>query len=185
MSEEFLNQTKAKMEKAISALQTELSKIRTGRASTALLDGIRINYYGNPTPLNQVATLATPEGRLITIQPWESHLIPEIEKAVLEANLGMTPSNDGKIVRLPIPKLTEERRKEIVKQIKAIGEETRISVRQVRRDANEIVKKQKADSQISEDEMKRRQDQVQKLTDDFTKKIDQIVEKKEKDIMTV
>ena len=132
-----------------------------------------------------MATLATPEGRLITIQPWESHLIPEIEKAVLEANLGMTPNSDGKIIRLPIPKLTEERRRDIVKQIKVVGEETRVSVRHVRRDANEVLKKQKGDSQISEDEMKRKQDQVQKLTDDFIKKIDQIAEKKENDIMTV
>lgn len=173
------------MDKGIAALQSELAKVRTGRASLHVLDGIRVNYYGAPTPVNQVASLSIPEARLIVIQPWESHLIPEIEKAILEANIGLTPSNDGKVLRLSIPKLTEERRRDIVKQVKNLGEEARVAVRMVRRDANEEIKKLKNSSSISEDDMKKSQDQVQKLTDKYVEDIDKIVASKEQDIMTV
>lgn len=185
MVEETMKQAEEKMDNSVKSLQVELGKLRTGRASLSILDGIKVDYYGTKTPLNQVASLAVPEPRLITIQPWEPPLIPEIEKAILQANIGLTPSNDGKIIRLPVPKLTEERRKEIVKQVKNIGEDARVSVRHARRDANEAVKKLKNDSVISEDDMKRYQDQVQKMTDEHVKKIDEILEKKEKDIMTV
>lgn len=185
MIQEILSDAKEKMQKRVTSLQTELGKLRTGRASLNVLDGVKVDYYGTPTPVNQVATLAVPEARLITIQPWEAHIIPDIEKAILQANLGLTPSNDGKVIRLSIPKLTEERRKDIVKQIKGIGEEARISVRHTRRDANEYIKKLEKDSQISEDELKKSQDQVQKITDEYIKQIDDILVKKEKDIMTV
>jgi ribosome recycling factor len=173
------------MNKALQALQNDLGKLRTGRASPAMLDGIRVDYYGTATPLNQVATVGVPEARLITVQPWEATLIPEIEKSILEANIGLTPSNDGKIVRLPVPKLTEERRKDIVKQIKAHAEEARVSVRHARRDANEVLKKLQKDGDITEDDLKKSQDRVQKLTDDHIAKVDQVIENKEKDIMTI
>lgn len=185
MLQEVINQTKERMDAALKALQNELGKLRTGRASLALVDGIKVDYYGTKTPLNQVASLAVPEARLITVQPWESNLIPAIEKAILEANIGLTPSSDGKLVRLPIPKLTEDRRKDIVKQVKTIGEESRVAVRHIRRDANDAIKKLKADSQITEDEQKRSEVQVQKLTDEIIVKVDGIVAKKEEDIMTV
>lgn len=176
---------KEKMDKSLLALQNELGKLRTGRASLAVLDNIRVSYYGNPTPLNQVATLSTPEPRLIAIQPWETHLIPEIEKSILNANIGLTPVNDGKIVRLPIPALNEERRKDLVKQAKAKGEESRVAVRQVRRECNEELKKLEKAKTLSEDDAKRALDDIQKLTDDTIQKIDQILAAKEKDILTV
>lgn len=182
MIQTVVNDTREKMETALKALQNELGNIRTGRANLAVLDGVRVDYYGTLTPLKQVASLAVPEARLITIQPWEANLIPQIEKAILEANIGLTPASDGKIVRLPIPKLTEERRRDIVKQVKHIGEEARVAVRLVRRDANDGLKKLK---DISEDEVKRTQDSVQKMTDDYVAKIDGITAKKEVDVMTV
>lgn len=185
MLQDVINQSKDKMEASLKALQNELSKLRTGRASLSLLDGIKVDYYGTKTPLNQVASLAVPEARLITVQPWESNLIPAIEKAIQEANLGLNPASDGKILRLPIPKLTEDRRKDLVKQLKGVGEESRVAVRHVRRDANEAIKKLKADSKITEDEQKRGETQIQKLTDEYTAKIDGIIAKKETDIMTV
>jgi ribosome recycling factor len=185
MSQETVNHAKEKMEASLKALQNELGKLRTGRASLAVLDNIRVDYYGTPTPINQVASLAIPEARLITVQPWESNLIPAIEKAILEANIGLTPASDGKIVRLPVPKLTEDRRKDIVKQVKTMGEEARVSIRHVRRDAMDVLKKLKSDSKISEDEQKRTQDSVQKITDEYIAKVDGILAKKEEDIMTV
>lgn len=185
MLQNVLNTTKDKMESSLKALQNELGKLRTGRASLAVLDGIRVDYYGTPTPLNQVASLAVPEARLITVQPWESNLIPAIEKAILEANIGLTPASDGKIVRLPIPKLTEERRKDIVKQVKGLGEEAKVAVRHVRKDAMDQIKKLKSDSKITEDEQKRVEKDVQKITDDYITKVDGILSKKEEDIMTV
>ena len=178
-------QSKEKMEKSLLALQNELSKLRTGRASLTVLDNIRVSYYGTPTPLNQVATLSTPEPRLIAIQPWESNLISEIEKSILNANIGLTPTNDGKIVRLPIPALTEDRRKDLVKQVKAKGEECKVAMRQVRREANDELKKLEKDKAISEDDNKRALDEVQKLTDSYIVKVDQILTAKEKDILTV
>lgn len=184
-SQAIIASAQQKMDKNVAALQVELGKLRTGRASLNVLDGIRVDYYGTPTPLNQVASLSIPEARLIVVQPWESHLIPSIEKSILEANIGLTPSNDGKVVRLSIPKLTEERRKDIVKQVKSIGEDARVAVRHVRRDANEDIKKLKNNSAISEDEMKKSQDRIQKLTDEHIEKIDKILVAKEQDIMTV
>ncbi len=177
--------SKEKMEKSVVALQNELTKLRTGRASLSVLDSVRVSYYGTPTPLNQVATLSTPEPRLIAIQPWETHLIPEIEKAILNANIGLTPTNDGKIVRLPIPALTEDRRKDLVKQVKTKGEEAKVAVRQIRREANDELKKLEKDKALSEDDAKRAQDDVQKLTDQYIQKIDQVLTAKEKDILTV
>lgn len=184
-SQSIIASAQQKMDKNVTSLQLELGKLRTGRASLNVLDGIRVDYYGTPTPLNQVASLSIPEARLIVVQPWESHLIPVIEKSILEANIGLTPSNDGKVVRLSIPKLTEDRRKEIVKQAKSIGEDSRVAVRHVRREANEEIKKLKNNSAISEDEMKKSQDRIQKLTDEHIEKIDKILVSKEQDIMTV
>lgn len=185
MPDHILVQTKTKMENAVGALQSHLAKLRTGRASLALLDGIKVDYYGTLSPLNQVAVLAVPEPRLITIQPWEAGMIQPIEKAIEKANVGLNPANDGKLIRLPIPQLTEERRREIVKQLKGMAEECRVSIRHARKEGLDEVKKIKNASQISEDESKRQNDAVQRLTDDYIKKIDQIVANKEKDIMTV
>lgn len=185
MIEALKTDASSRMQSALEALQVELGKMRTGRASLSMLDSIKVDYYGAPTPLNQVATLATPEARLITIQPWEANIIPEIEKSILTANIGLTPTNDGKIVRLPVPALTEERRKDIVKQIKARGEDCRVSIRQARKDANDELKRLEKAKEISEDDAKRGFDEVQKVTDDFTKKTDEVVAAKEKDIMTV
>lgn len=183
--QEATNQAKDKMEKSIVSLQQNLAKLRTGRASLAVLDGIKIDYYGTLSPLNQVASLAIPEPRLITIQPWETNLLQTIEKAIEKANIGLTPNNDGKIIRLPIPQLTEERRKEIVKSLKVMVEEARVAVRHVRRDANEVLKKLQKDSKITEDELKKGTDQIQKMTDDTISKVDKIAENKEQDIMKV
>jgi len=180
-----LNDAKVRMKKAVELLRQELSKMRTGRASLAVLDDVRVEYYGNPTPLNQVATLATPDPRLITIQPWESNLIGAIEKAILKADIGLNPTNDGRLIRLPIPALTEERRKELVKFIKKHGEESKIAVRNIRRDANEHLKKLEKESNLPEDESKKAHNDVQKLTDDFVKEIDGVVANKDKEIMTV
>lgn len=180
-----LKDASARMKKAIELLRDELAKMRTGRASLAILDDVRVDYYGNPTPLNQVATLNIPDPRLITIQPWESNLIPVIEKAIQKADLGLNPSSDGRVVRLPIPPLNEERRRELVKFIKKHGEDTKVAVRNVRRDANDHLKKLEKEEHVSEDEVKKAQHDVQKLTDDSIKEVDEIVVKKEKELMTV
>ncbi|PIR20513.1 MAG: ribosome recycling factor [Deltaproteobacteria bacterium CG11_big_fil_rev_8_21_14_0_20_47_16] len=177
----ILNDTKARMQKALQSLRDELTKTRTGRASLGILDGIKVDYYGTATPLNQVAALATPDARLITVQPWESNLIAEIEKAILKAGIGLNPVNDGKLIRLPIPALTEERRKELVKGLKKHGEECKVAMRNVRRDANEALKA----ADLTEDALKKAQNDVQKLTDDFTKQADDAVSHKEKELMTV
>lgn len=173
------------MEKALSTLKQELASIRTGMASLAILDGVRVEYYGTPTPLNQVATLNIPDPRMITIQPWEAKIIPDIEKAILQAGIGLTPSNDGKLVRLPIPSLNEERRKEYVKLAKKHAEEGRVAVRMIRRDANEQFKEAQEAKSISEDDFKKGQTQIQKLTDETIAKIDELVAHKEKAIMSV
>ena len=183
--EELKNQTNEQMLKAIESLKNELGKLRTGRASLNILDSVKVSYYGAMTPISQVASLSAPEPRLIVVQPWEAHIIPDIEKAILTSNLGLTPSNDGKVIRLSIPKLTEERRKDIVKQVKSICEEARVSIRHARRDANELIKKSEKASEISEDDSKRFQDQIQKLTDDNIKVVDEILVNKEKDVMSV
>ncbi|MBF0104809.1 MAG: ribosome recycling factor [Deltaproteobacteria bacterium] len=185
MLDEVINKAKDGMEKGLTALKVNLSKLRTGRASLVILDGIKVDYYGTMSPLNQVATLAVPEPRMITIQPWEATMIKPIEKAIEKANIGLNPTSDGKIVRLPIPQLTEERRKEIAKQIKNMSEESRVAVRQARKEANDALKKHEKDSKISEDDLKRGTEQIQKATDDYIKKIDQMAVAKEKDIMTV
>lgn len=185
MLTDLITQTKQKMEKSLQALKQDLGKLRTGRASLSVLDGIKVNYYGQPTPLNQVATMAVPEPRLITIAPWEANIIPEIEKSILNANIGLTPTSDGKIVRLSIPQLTEDRRKEIVKQLKSVCEESRVAIRQIRRNSNEEIKKLEKDKKIPEDQVKKAETDVQKITDDMIKQVDVIMADKEKDIMKV
>jgi ribosome recycling factor len=176
---------KTRMEKAISDLQHEMAAIRTGRASLGILDHIRVDYYGTPTPLNQVANLHVPEPALITIQPWDVSQIGPIEKAIRISDLGLNPGNDGKIIRLPIPPLTEERRKEFVKKVHAAAEHHRVSVRSIRRDGNEAVKKLLKDKKVTEDEDKRAHDEIQKLTDSYMEKIDLASKSKEKEIMEI
>ncbi len=180
-----LANTKTEMEKAIEALSHELSKVRTGRATTALLDDVRVDYYGTSTPLNQVGTLGVPEPRLLTVTPWEASLIPAIEKAIIGADLGLMPSNDGKLIRIPIPPLNEERRKDLVKMIKKHGEETRVSIRHHRRDSMDELKSLEKAKEINEDEHKHLGEEVQKLTDTYVKKVDELLEHKEKEIMEV
>jgi len=176
---------KARMDKAVSDLQHEMAAIRTGRASLGLLDHIRVDYYGSPTPLNQVANLHVPEPSLITIQPWDISQIGPIEKAIRVSDLGLNPNNDGKIIRLPIPPLTEERRKELVKKLHAAAEHHRVSVRNIRRDGNEAIKKLSKDKKITEDEDKKAHDEIQKLTDGYMGKIDAAAKNKEKEILDI
>ena len=185
MEKELKQRAKEKMEKAVEALKKDLASIRTGRASLSLLDGITIDYYGTRTPLTQVASLSVPDPRMITIQPWEQKLIPVIEKAILQSELGLNPSNDGKVIRIAIPPLTEERRKQLVKVVKKRAEEAKIAVRNIRRDINEALKKLEKDEHLSEDDVKRSLDEIQKLTDVYIKKIDEVLEHKEKEIMEV
>ena len=180
---EVESQAKTRMEKVLSDLQHEMASIRTGRASVGLFDSIRVDYYGTPTPLNQVATLHVPEPSLITIQPWDVSQIGVIDKAIRASNLGLNPNNDGKIIRVPIPPLTEERRKEIVKNLHAKAEEHKVAARNVRRDANENIKKLLKDKVISEDEDRRAHDEVQKMTDAYIAKVDQAAKVKEKEIL--
>lgn len=180
-----LDETKEKMEKTLNHYKEELKSVRTGRASVSLFDGIRVDYYGTPTPLSGVATISTPEARLIVISPWDATIIPTIEKAILNGNMGFNPSNDGKIIRIPIPPLTEERRKEFVKMIKKMSEDTKVAIRNERRDANDSLKKLEKDKEISEDDLKKAQDKVQVVTDEFIKKVDVVTEAKEKDIMEI
>src|SRR5579875_397325 len=172
---------RARMDKAIADLQHEMATIRTGRASLGILDHIRVDYYGTPTPLNQLANLHVPEPSLITIQPWDVSQIGAIEKAIRASDLGLNPANDGKIIRLPIPPLTEERRKELVKRLHAITEHHRVSVRNIRRDANEAVKKLLKDKKVTEDEDKRAHEENQKITDGYMEKIDAAAKAKEKE----
>ena len=174
-----------RMEGALEHLKHDLAGLRTGRASIALLDGIRVDYFGTMTPLKQVANLATPEARLITIQPWEPRLIKEIEKAISASGLGITPSNDGKVIRIPLPPLTEERRKELTKICKKHGEDTKVHVRGFRRDANEELKKWQKDAKLTEDEQRKGEAEIQKLTDQYIQKIDDVIKKKEHDILEV
>ena len=176
---------KARMEKAVSDLQHEMAAIRTGRASLGILDHIRVDYYGTPTPLNQVANLHVPEPALITIQPWDVSQIGPIERSIRTSDLGLNPANDGKIIRLPIPPLTEERRKELVKKLHAAAEHHRVSVRAIRRDGNEAVKKLLKDKKIAEDDEKKGLEEIQKVTDGYMNKIDAAAKAKEKDIMEI
>jgi ribosome recycling factor len=177
--------TSTTMVKALESFKRDLSKVRTGRASLSVLDDVRVDYYGTPTPLNQVGALAVPEPRLITIQPWEKNLVGEIEKAILKSDLGLNPSSDGQIIRLIFPPLTEERRKEMVKQVKRMGEDAKVAVRNARREANDTLKKLEKDKEITEDELKRGEKEIQDLTDDFVARVDQVVTDKEKDLMEI
>lgn len=173
------------IKKTLESMKQQLSKIRTGRASAQMLDGVKVDYYGTPTPLAQCAALAVPEPRLITVKPWDKSILKNIEKAIHEANLGFAPQNDGEIIRLPIPPLTEQRRKEIAKQVKATGEEFKVTIRNERRDANEKLKTLLKDKKITEDENTRSQEKVQKETDAGIKQVDELVGKKEKEVLEV
>jgi ribosome recycling factor len=185
MSNNIVDSCKQNMEKRVKAFEQDLTKVRTGRASIALLDGIKVDYYGTPTLLNQVATLTTPDARTITVAPFEKKLIQDIEKAIRTADIGIQPTNDGNVVRIPIPALTEERRKDIVKNLKKTAEDAKVAIRGVRRDANEAIKKQIKDKLISEDDGKRLEGDVQKHTDNFIKAIDDRLAKKEQEVMKI
>jgi ribosome recycling factor len=183
MKDEILSECRQSMNKTIEALRKDLVRIRTGRASTALLDGVKVNCYDAQMPLDQVASLSVPESRLITIKPWDQSIIGEIEKSILKSELGLTPMNDGKIIRIPIPPLTENRRKELVKVAKKTAEEGKIAVRNHRRESNELLKELKNEKEISEDDFFKAQEEVQNITDEYIKKVDQITAEKEKEIM--
>ncbi len=185
MIDDVLNEMKDSMSKSVDALQKELKRIRTGRASLALLDGIMVDYYGSPTPINQLASLSIPEARQILIQPWDAQALSEIEKAIQKSELGLNPSNDGKIIRIVLPPLTEERRRELVKVVKKIAEDYKVQIRNHRRDANDMLKDLKKDKEITEDDMHRSQDEVQKITDDYVSKIDELAKEKEDEIMEI
>lgn len=174
-----------RMEKSIHALSDELKKVRTGRAQVSMLDSVRVNYYGQQSPLSQVASISTPDAKTFLIAPWETSILKEIEAGIVKSDLGLAPINDGKVIRLKVPDLTEDRRKELVKQTKKIVEESRVAVRMIRRDANEEIKKLAKDKKISEDEGKKGETDIQKMTDDYIKKVDQIADEKEKSILTV
>ena len=180
MYDDVIANARKGMDKAVGALKKDLGKVRTGRASISLLDDVRVDYYGTPTPLNQVGTLTVPEPRLITIQPWEKSIIPDIEKAIMKSDLGLNPTSDGQLVRIAIPPLTEERRKEMVKLTKRMGEEAKIGIRNVRRDANDGLKKREKEKAISEDQLKRGEKEVQELTDKYVLKVDELIAAKEK-----
>jgi ribosome recycling factor len=183
MDRALYKKTAEQMEAVLEHLKRELASLRTGRASVGLLDNIRVEYHGKPTPLKQVASLAVPESRLITIQPWEPSLIKDIEKAILNSDLGLTPSNDGKVVRIPVPPLTEERRKDLVKVCKKYGEEAKVRLRAIRHEANNELKKQHKEGKISEDDRRRGETEIQKVTDQYAQKVDQILKKKEEEIL--
>ena len=185
MEQELKRKTTDRMDRTIEALRKEFSSIRTGRASLALLDGIMVNYYNTLTPLQQLASLSIPESRQMAIQPWDPKAIPDIEKAILKSDLGLTPMNDGKMIRMNIPPLTEERRKQLVKMVKKKAEEAKVAVRNIRRDANEDLKKLEKEKHISEDEVKKAQDEIQKLTDSHITRVDDVLANKEKEIMEV
>jgi ribosome recycling factor len=185
MVNEVINSLEADMDKVMAHLRKEYDRVRTGRASLSLLDGIRVDYYGTPTPLNQVATVAIPEARLMTIQPWDKGIMGDIEKAVQKSDLGLTPMNDGKLIRIAIPPLTEERRKELVKLVRKMAEEKKVDLRNHRRDANEMLKEMKKDKQVTEDDLFRHQEEVQKLTDQYVQKLEGVLKDKEKEILEI
>lgn len=185
MFDELLKDTQKRMDQSMESLKSDLSRLRTGKAHTSLLDGITVPYYGTPTPLNQVANVSAPEPRMLTIQPWDKSIIGEIEKAIQKSDLGINPSNDGVIIRLPLPQLTKEVREDLAKQAKKRGEDAKVSVRNIRRDANDNIKKLEKAKEVTEDDSKYFQDEIQKLTDQSVEKIDQIVSDKEKDIMEI
>lgn len=185
MNAQVVDAVKKEMEQTLAGLRKELTKVRTGRASTALIEGLLVEYYGNKSPLNQLAALSAPEPRLLVIQPYDKSVMNVIEKAILQSDLGLTPVNDGKVIRVPIPQLTEERRKELVRHVKKVGEDYRVSTRNHRRDANERIKKLQKDKQITEDEVRTTQDRIQKLTDEYIDKIDKVLKTKEDELMAV
>lgn len=185
MKEAIKSDAKERMEKAIGSLKKELSTIRAGRANPSLLDKIVVEYYGAHTPLNQLANITTPDPRTLIIQPWDKSVASEIEKAILKSELGLTPNNDGVVIRINIPSLTEERRKELVKLVKKTGEESKVAIRNIRRDGNEELKKIEKSGEISEDESRRTQDEIQKLTDKYIDEVDKLVSHKEEEIMEV
>ncbi|NOR23217.1 MAG: ribosome recycling factor [Desulforhopalus sp.] len=182
---EVVLESSDKMEKSVDAFKKELSKVRTGRASLAILDGISVDAYGSSMPLNQVGTITIPESRMLVIQPWDPQMLAAIEKAILKSDIGLNPIGDGKVIRLNIPQLTEERRKELVKSSRKVAEEFRVAIRNIRREAIEILKKQKKDKEISEDELFKYQDEAQSETDSYIKQIDEITANKEKEVMEV
>jgi ribosome recycling factor len=185
MNESTFTQLQKEMDGSVAALRKELGRIRTGRASTSLLEGILVDYYGASTPLNQLATLSAPEPRLLVIQPFDRNALGEIEKSILKSDLGLTPANDGKIIRVPIPQLTEERRKDLVKHVKKIGEEFRVSIRNHRRLALEHLKEAEKKKEVTADEVKHGQDRIQKITDDYVARVDKVLKSKEEEIMEV
>lgn len=176
-------EARKRMKKSVEHVQHELARIHTGRATPALLDGVKVEYYGTPTPLNQVSTVSAPEPRLLVVQPWEKKIIPEVEKAILQADLGLNPSNDGNVVRVPIPELSEERRQDLLKLIKKFCEDGRVAIRNVRRDANDHIKKLEKSHEISEDNSHDGLDKIQKFTDDYIQEIDDVLAHKEKEIL--
>jgi ribosome recycling factor len=185
MNAQVVDALKKEMESTLEGLRKELTKVRTGRANTALIEGILVDYYGTKSPLNQLAALSAPESRLLVVQPYDKSVMGAIEKAIYQSDLGLTPVNDGKVIRVPLPELTEERRKELVRHVKKIGEEYRVSARNHRRDANEHVKKLQKDKQITEDDVRATQDRVQKLTDEYVDKIEKVLKAKEDELMAV
>lgn len=185
MQDKLKKDTENSMQKSIDSFIEDLKKIRTGRANISMLDNIMVNYYGNPSPLNQVASVSTPDAKSFVIAPWESSILKEIESSIIKANLGMTPQNDGKVIRLKVPELTEERRKDLAKNVKKIAEDARVAIRMARKDANDALKKAHKDKLISEDDQKKYSEDIQKVTDNFIKKVDEISAQKESDILKV
>ncbi|WOV86092.1 ribosome recycling factor [Sporosarcina oncorhynchi] len=185
MPKELMDQTKDKMDKAIAAFSRQLASIRAGRANASLLDRITVLYYGAPTPLSQMAGISVPEARLMVIQPYDKTTLGDIEKAILKSDIGITPSNDGSVIRLAVPALTEDRRKELVKEVKKEAEESKIGIRNIRRDANDDLKKMEKNSEITEDELRRESDEIQKLTDSYIEKVDEVAKDKEKEILEI
>ena len=185
MLDKIKNELNETMGKSIVTFKNQLLKIRTGRASANILDGIMVNYYGTPSPIKQLGQISTPEARLLQIQPYDKSILAEIEKSILGANLGLTPGNDGNLIRIPFPALTEEKRKDLVKNLKKLGEEAKVAVRTLRREQNEKVKKAEKNKEVSEDDSKKYQDEIQEITDNFVKQIDQLVAGKEKELLTI
>ncbi len=185
MIEDIKNELESGMTKSVTSMQGQLTKVRTGRASASVLDGVMVDYYGSPTPIKGVGQISTPEARLLQIQPFDKSLISEIEKSIINANLGLNPSNDGNFIRIQFPALTEDKRKDLVKQVKKMGEDAKIAIRNLRRDKNDDVKKAEKSKEISEDDVKKFLDEIQKVTDTFIKDVDDIIVVKEKELLTV